>query len=47
MTVSSSQQMTVFLLSILAGIGCGIFFDFLYKNYGNITKKVLYCFSIM
>lgn len=28
MTVSSSQQMTVFLLSILAGIGCGIFFDF-------------------
>ena len=28
MTVSSSQQMTVFLFSILAGIGCGVFFDF-------------------
>lgn len=28
MTVSSSQQITVFLFSILAGMGCGVFFDF-------------------
>lgn len=28
MTVSSSQQMTVFIFSVLAGIGCGVFFDF-------------------
>lgn len=25
----------------------GFFFDFLYKNYGIITNKVLYCMSIM
>ena len=45
MTVSSQQQMKVFLISILIGILCGIFFDFersIRKIYGGGTFQTTF-----